>query len=68
MSSKPDPDMPCGRCDVGTYCYEAAYNPAADAIADGGDLPRCKSHDRECVGAQHFKAALPRPPMDEAMV
>lgn len=61
-----DTDSPCGCCDVGIYSYEAAYNPAADAIVAGAELPMCKRYERVCIGAIHFKQALPRPPIDEA--
>lgn len=51
-------DDPCGRCDSGVYAYAAIFNAASQAIAAGGPLPRCKAHDRICVGAYHFKAAF----------
>jgi hypothetical protein len=39
-------------------------NPLAQAIRDGAELPRCKIHDRQCVGAKDlldfFKTNQPR--------
>lgn len=50
-----DAGMPCGRCDVGVYDHACAFNKDADAIAEGGPLPKCKTFDRTCVGAIHLK-------------
>lgn len=49
-----NPDMPCGRCDVGVYDYACAFNAKAAAIAAGGPLPACKKFTRTCVGAIHL--------------
>jgi hypothetical protein len=49
---------PCGRCDSGTYANGAIFNPHPQAIAAGAALPRCKKHDRICIGAIDFKAAF----------
>jgi hypothetical protein len=55
-------DMPCGRCDVGIYSYAAATTALAHALAQQSPHarrpPRCKSLDRDCVGACHFITAL----------
>jgi hypothetical protein len=51
-------DIPCGRCDCGTYSASAIFNPASQAIAAGGSIPRCKTFDRPCVGDQDFKDAF----------
>jgi hypothetical protein len=61
-----DLDMPCGRCDVGIYSYAAATTPLAHALAEQAPEtrrpPRCKTQDRDCVGACHFIDALNRDP------
>lgn len=43
-------DMPCGGCDCGIY-------DAAAIAAFNGDIPRCKSFERQCVGATHAALA-----------
>lgn len=63
-----DPQMPCGRCDMGVYAYAAATTPAAIQMLDAQDsvrdalVPRCKRFDRACVGAQDFLDVLRRDP------
>lgn len=62
--AQPDPDMPCGCCDAGIYAYAAAMTPLACSIAAAPDdkrdgmVPRCKRHDRACVGVTHFVDAV----------
>lgn len=57
------PGVPCGRCDVGIYDFHAACNPLAQAVLDGGPIPRCKLSNRPCVGALDLRG---EPAMGEA--
>lgn len=59
-----DDDMPCGNCDMGVYSERAMLNRIAREFSvmtteqRESNLPRCKKHDRECVGAKHFSDAI----------
>ncbi len=59
-----DDDLPCGRCDCGTYSEYAMLNRKArkfgalDEAEREQAIPRCKTFDRECIGARHFHDAL----------
>jgi uncharacterized protein (DUF2267 family) len=43
-------NIPCGACDCGIYDAQAL-------AAFNGEIPKCKNHDRQCVGAVHAMQA-----------
>jgi hypothetical protein len=59
-----DPDMPCGRCDIGVYCEKSMLNKRAREFGNlstddrKANMPNCKNHDRKCVGAKHFSEMI----------
>lgn len=59
-----DANTPCGNCDMGTYCEDAALNRKAREFSvltyeqRQANLPRCKSLNRACVGARHYSEMI----------
>lgn len=53
-------ETPCGACDIGVYNELACLNKTARAFGAmtaeerKNNMPRCKSFDRECIGAKDF--------------
>ncbi len=60
-----DGEIPCGRCDIGTYDYFAATNPIAVALFEMSEsdrkenMPMCKTFNRHCLGACEFNLCFP---------
>lgn len=64
--------MPCGNCDIGIYCEQAALNKIARKFgaleADDRikNMPKCKVYkDKDCEGATDFHNSLVH--LDEIM-
>lgn len=59
-----DAEMPCGNCDMGVYSESAMLNRKAREFSvlstaeREASMPKCKKHDRLCVGARHFSNAI----------
>ena len=47
--------LPCGKCGCGVYDAAAITSSEAETIFNGGAIPRCKSFDRDCVGATDLR-------------
>ena len=57
-------NLPCGKCDMGIYSETAMLNRKAREFSvltreqREASMPRCKSFDRECIGAKDFSCAI----------
>lgn len=57
-------EIPCGECDMGVYSEMAMLNRKAREFSvmtteeRNKNMPRCKKHDRPCIGAKHFSQTI----------